>query len=145
VEWRVPLGALRRDGRPRQPVSPSLPTSPEARRAPSDARIAEGQADGGVCLAHETLPRLEERIAGLQTAVESLAARVESLADESARLRDEVIRGVRLPVVSVVQSLAEANAELREQLTHVTVGCRKLAQFIFDLEEVTNGSGTGAK
>lgn len=147
VEWRVPLDALSRGGRPCQPVSPSIPASRDAVRASEGVRTEDGQAeaDGGICLAHEILPRIEERIAGLQTAVELLAAQVESLADESARLRDEVIRSVRLPVVSVVQSLTEANAELREQLMHVTVGCRKLAQFIFDLEEVTNGSGTGAK
>jgi hypothetical protein len=144
VEWRVPLDALS----PSRSEQPSrVPSTTRPVRAPSDARTENGQAetDGGICLAHEILPRIEERIAGLQTAVEALTAQVESLADETARLRDEVICGARLPVTSVAQSLTEANAELREQLRHVTVGCRKLAQFIFDLEEVTNGSGTGAK
>lgn len=157
AEWRVlldALGAANVSERPCQPVSPSPPPRwsavPGSEGAQTEASPAALGGNGHHpvsvdCLAHEILPRIEERIAGLQTAVESLTAQVESLADESARLRDEVIRGVRLPVVSAVQSLTEANAELREQLTHVTVGCRKLAQFIFDLEEVANGSGTGAE
>lgn len=139
VEWRVPVDALGSAG-----------SQPAARARTGGRPTTEPGGNGRRpvpvdYLAHEILPRIEERIAGLQTAVESLTAQVQSLADENARLRDELIRGVRLPVVSVVQSLAEANAELREQLTHVTVGCRKLAQFIFDLEEVANGSGTGAE
>ncbi len=154
VEWRVLLDALSPSHAGQPFRAPSIPTSQDAVPVSEGARTEEGPAEfvgnghravPADCLAPEILTRIEERIAGLQTAVESLTTQVQSLADESARLREEVIRGVRLPVVSLVQSLTAANTELREQLTHVTAGCRKLAQFIFDLEEVANGSGTGAK
>lgn len=113
VEWRVLLDALRpsRSGQPSR--APSIPTGhPQSEiscRHSEGARTEESPPEfaGGrevpSCLAPEILPRLEERIAGLQTAVESLTAQVALLADESARLRDEVIRGVRLPVVSAVR------------------------------------------
>ncbi|MCS6860362.1 MAG: hypothetical protein NZT92_08605 [Abditibacteriales bacterium] len=155
VKWRVPLDACRpsRSGQPGRERTLERPASRVVLAGERYARLQEFESSGNDLPSetpkppntHEILMRLEERVASLQSAVESLTAQVQSLADENARLRDELIRGVRLPVVSVVQALTEANAELREQLTHLTVGCRKLAQFIFDLEEVANGSGTGAE
>jgi hypothetical protein len=93
-------------------------------------------------IAGEMLSRWEGQMTVLDSAVKALTMQVQSLAEENARLREHVMGETHSPMTSAAQSLSAANAQLQEQLAQMTQGCRKLAQFIFDLEEAAHGSGT---